>query len=190
MKAPILSLTGDTRILDKMKRGDEHVLVKLYESNRRPISNLISRNSGTQADAEDVLQESLVVLWERVRSGRFEQNARIGTFLYATARNLWFARLRKKGREVQREVDPEEHLDEEPSPLEVLVSTEEAALVGEALENLGEQCRKLLQLFYWEELPMGEIANALGLANAATAKAKKYQCKKALEKALSFLQTQ
>jgi hypothetical protein len=34
---------------------------------------------------------------------------------------------------------------------------------------------------------MEEIADRLGFANADTAKAKKYQCKKALEKALGVL---
>lgn len=187
MKVPIFSLTGDTRILDRIKKGDEQALVMLYESNRKPIANLISRNNGTRDDADDVLQESLVVLWERVRSGRFEQQARISTFLYATARNVWFSRLRRRGREVAGDLDPEEQSDAAPSALEALVATEQADLVRQALENLGEQCRKLLHLFYWEELPMSDIADALGFANADTAKAKKYQCKKALEKALSFL---
>ncbi|MGB6649412.1 MAG: sigma-70 family RNA polymerase sigma factor, partial [Bacteroidota bacterium] len=50
---------------------------------------------------------------------------------------------------------------------------------------LGEPCRTLLLLFYWEERSMGEIAVELGFANADTAKSKKYQCKKALEKLLA-----
>jgi DNA-directed RNA polymerase specialized sigma24 family protein len=36
------------------------------------VTAFVLRNSGTQDDAEDMLQEALVILWERVRSGRFE----------------------------------------------------------------------------------------------------------------------
>ncbi len=184
MRASLFTLTGDAEILVRIRNGDEEALVVLYESNRKPIRNLISKNSGTHDDAEDLLQESLIVLWERVRSGRFEQNAKLSTFLYATARNLWFGRLRHKARETSRELDPEEHRDNSPSALESLVATEETAMVRDALGKIGGQCRKLLLLFYWEEFSMEQIARQLGFANAETAKAKKYQCKKALEKAL------
>jgi len=56
--------------------------------------------------------------------------------------------------------------------------------VRDALDRLGEPCRTLLILFYWEEASMEEIASRLGFANAETAKSKKYQCKKALEQIL------
>ena len=184
MKSSLLFLTNDAKILDLIRKGDEEALVLLYESNRRPIVNLVMRNSGAADDAEDVLQESLIVLWERVRAGRFEYNAKLGTFLYATAKNVWSQRLRRKGREIAGELDPDSREDSAPSPLENLIASEQAALVSVALGKIGEQCRKLLLLFYWDELPMDEIAVKLGFANADTAKAKKYQCKKALEDVL------
>ena len=187
MTASLFKITGDAEILDRIRNGDEEVLVDLYQSNRKPILNLVSKNSGSHDDAEDMLQESLIVLWERVRSGRFEQNAKLSTFLYATARNLWFGRLRLKARLTPLDIDPVEHRDHSPSALEDLVAAEETAIVRDALGMIGEQCRKLLLLFYWEELSMGEIAGRLGFANAETAKAKKYQCKKALGKALGAL---
>jgi RNA polymerase sigma factor (sigma-70 family) len=146
--------------------------------------NLVLRNSGTADDAEDLLQESLVVLWERVRSGRFEYKARLSTFIYATARNIWMQTLRKREARATSELDPEAHEDPALSPLDVLIQTEHSTQISEALGKIGEQCRKLLLLFYWEELSMNEIALQLGFANADTAKAKKYQCKKNLEELL------
>lgn len=189
MKASILSIGehADALLLDRIREGDEEALVVLFESNRRPILSLVSRNSGSGDDADDLLQESLVILWERVRSGRFEQKSRLGTFIYATARNLWSQRLRKKGREVPTDIDPEKHPDPDPTILETMIEAEHVSSVREALQKIGEQCRELLLLFYWEELSMGEIADRLGFANAETAKAKKYQCKKSLEKVLRNL---
>ncbi len=181
MKSSLFFLSNDAKILDLIRKGDEGALVMLYESNRRPVMSLVTRNNGTADDAEDVLQDSLIVLWERVRAGKFEYKAKLGTFIYATARNLWLQMLRKKGREVTGEIDPDGQEDPASSPLETLILSEQAALVSEALDKIGEQCRKLLLLYYWEELSMDEIAVKLGFANADTAKAKKYQCKKALE---------
>jgi RNA polymerase sigma factor (sigma-70 family) len=184
MKSSLLFLTNDAKILDLIRKGDEEALVLLYDSNRRPIVNLVMRNRGGADEADDVLQESLIVLWERVRGGRFEYKAKLSTFIYATAKNVWSQRLRRKGREIAGELDADGQEDPAPSPLDDLIASEQAALVSGALAKIGEQCRKLLLLFYWDELSMDEIAAELGFANADTAKAKKYQCKKALEDVL------
>ena len=74
---------------------------------------------------------------------------------------------------------------DDPSPLEELIEEERTMSIRNALSNLGEPCRSLLVLFYWEEASMDEIARRLGLANAATAKSKKYQCKEQLKRLMT-----
>jgi RNA polymerase sigma factor (sigma-70 family) len=181
MKSSIFFLTGDAKVLDLIRAGDEDALVMLYESSRRPIVDMILRNNGSADDAEDILQEAVIVLWERVRAGKFEYKAKLSTFVYATARNLWSGRLRKRGREVAGELDPDGEESPASSALEEMIGSEQSAMISAALGKIGEQCRKLLILFYWDEQSMEAIAAELGFANSDTVKAKKYQCKKALE---------
>jgi RNA polymerase sigma factor (sigma-70 family) len=184
MAAPLLFLNPDARILDLIRSGDEEALVRLYESNRRSVTALVTRNRGTIDDANDVLQEALVILWERVRQGRYEARAKLSTFVYATAKNIWLRHLARQRRETPMDMLPDTSPAEDPSPLEEMVVTETAARVAHALSRLGEPCKTLLTLFYWEEASMQEIAMRLGFANAETAKSKKYQCKQALHKLL------
>lgn len=184
MTVTLQFLDEDARLLDRIRRGDEYALVTLYKQSCKSVTALITKNSGTARDAEEVLQEALVILWERIRQQRYQHTARLETFLYATARNLWLRRLARARREIPREIDPEESSSEDPSPLDQLIESEETAMVGKALGKLGEPCRTLLILFYWEEATMEEIAVRLGFANAETAKSKKYQCKKALRELL------
>ena len=174
----------DARLLDRIRRGDDEALVSLYRQSRRSVAALIMRNSGTERDAEEVLQEALVILWERVRQGRYRYSARLETFLFATAKNLWLRRLARARRETPRDLGADERAADDPSPLDILIEREESAVIGEALARLGEPCRRLLILFYWEEASMEEIAVRLGFANPDTAKSKKYQCKKALQEIL------
>jgi DNA-directed RNA polymerase specialized sigma24 family protein len=54
-------------------------------------------------------------------------------------------------------------------------------LVSEMVEQLGEACRKILTLFYFDGLDMTRIAELMKYANADTAKAKKHQCFKKLQ---------
>ena len=179
MAASPLFSSSDAEILDRIRKGDEGALVELYHKNRSPVRALVTGNSGTADDADDMLQEALVTLWERVRTGRFRYSARLGTFLYATARNIWLRRLARKRKELTGIAsDPP---GEDASPLDLMIEEEEAEIVRSAIESLGEPCRKLLLLFYWEEQSMESIAAQMGMANADTVKSRKYQCKKALE---------
>jgi len=174
--------SSDGRILEGIRTGREEVLVELYTDNRKAVTALVKRNGGSSDDADDVLQESLVLFWERVRTGKFTYSARLSTFIYAVARNIWLRKLARARKEVTLQVESDDPPDEDLSPLEQAMENEQTQIVQRALERLGEPCKKLLLLYYWEELPMEAIAAQLGLANADTAKSKKYQCKKALER--------
>lgn len=181
MAAPLFFLESERRLLERVAAGDDRALLSLYNANWKVTVSYVVRNSGTTDDAKDLLQEALVILWERVRSGRFEQSARLGTFLHATVRNLWLRRLAAGRRLQPTDTLDERAVDSSPSPLEALIGSEESVALSRALDALGDPCRSLLLLFYWEEKSMDEIAQLLGFANADTAKAKKYQCRKALE---------
>lgn len=184
MAASLFFLNNDAKILDSIRAGDDQGLVMLYEANRKPIRAFITRNNGTEDDAEDALQEAVIILWERVRANRFEYSARLSTFIYATVRNLWLRRLARMRHESPADIESQAGQIEDASSLDIMVESEEARIVHEALVTLGDPCKTLLILFYWEEKTMEQIAAALHFANAETAKAKKYQCKKALQKLL------
>lgn len=184
MAAPLLFLNQDAKILDLIRSGDEEALVLLYESNRRQVTALVTRNHGTADDANDVLQDAVIVLWERVRQGRYEVRAKLNTFVFATARNIWLRQLARRRREMPMDMQHDTTAVEDPSPLEEMIETETGQRIARALVRLGEPCKTLLTLFYWEEASMQLIAGRLGFANAETAKSKKYQCKQALRKLL------
>ena len=177
-------LNEDARILDQLRKGDEEVLAALYQTNERQVSAFVMRNNGTRDDAEDMLQEALVILWERVRSGRYEQKAKISTFIFATIRNMWMRKLARARREIATDMEGNPVRSDDKTALEEMIETEKTAGVAVALNKLGDPCRKLLLLYYWEERSMEEIATQMAFANADTAKSKKYQCKKALAQLL------
>lgn len=174
-------LYGDeTAILALIRNSDEDALVRLFQQNRRPVASFVLRNNGTHDDAEDMLQEALVILWERVRSGRFEQQSKLGTYILGIVKNLWLQRLAKK----QRESPLVDNVSVDPPILQEIIDEEDAGELRKAMHKIGEPCRTILLLFYGEDLSMEEIADKMGFANAQTAKSKKYQCKKLLRQVL------
>lgn len=187
MRSPLTLLYSDDRILEMIRDGNEDGLVRLYQQNRKMVVSYISKNSGTFDDAEDMLQEALVILWERVRSGRFEHSAKLSTFIFATVKNLWSRKLARSRRETRTEINDETTSDGEPTLIESLINKERVDFLKDCMKKIGEQCRKLLLLYYWEEMSMEQIAVHMGLANADTVKSKKYQCKKQLEELMKGL---
>ena len=185
MKSFTSFLNSDSRILYLIgKKEDEAGLRMLYRANRSAVTGYVLQNSGTAEEAEEILQDAIVALWEKVRSGKFQYEAKLSTFIFSTAKNMWLRRLARRRREVAGADVFESAPSDDPSPLESLLDNERAKRVADALKILGEPCRRLLLLFYWQEKSLVEIASAMGFANADTVKARKYQCKKALERLL------
>jgi RNA polymerase sigma factor (sigma-70 family) len=185
MTSSLFFLNSDAKILDLIRKGDDgKSLAVLYKASRRPVVSYVMKNSGTSDDADDVLQEAVVVLWEKVRSGSFQYESKLSTFIMGTAKNIWLRRLARRRKEVPEGRSVEDARSLDPSPLEELIESDRARLVRDSLEKLGDPCKKLLLLFYWEECSLEEIAAKMGFANAETVKSKKYQCKKALERIL------
>lgn len=174
---------GDQIIIERIRANDRYVLGDLFIKFEKLIVHHIQSNGGTRDDGADILQESIIVLWQQVVSGKFELTSRLSTYLLAIAKNKWLAELRRRRRLVNENI-ADDLSDDKPSALEQLVDDEYVRRLHKAMEHIQPLCRQILLLFYFEERSMEEIAQLLNFANTNVAKSKKYQCKKALQEIL------
>lgn len=167
----------EQEILSRLQSGDQEALVELYRSNFAMVKSHVLKNNGVVEDAEDLLQEALVVLWQNVRKPDFELTVRISTYIMAVCKNLWLKQLSKTGRMMGEElIQPQMHSE---NPVEGRAM--DLRKIHEALDQLGDTCRNLLIMFYFDGYDMDAIARQMNFNNSDTAKAKKYQCFKKLE---------
>lgn len=139
-----------------------------------PIRSMVKSNSGSREDAEDLFQEVLLVVMDKLVQPGFELTASLKTYLYAIALNLWRKELRRRGKplpdaEAETEADPQ-------------VEENKLILAEKAIAQLGEKCRQLLVMFYYHRWSFRKIAQKLEFRNDKVAKNQKYRC---LEKAKS-----
>ncbi len=174
---------SNKEIVKRIQENDRTVLGELYVTNERSITSYIKRNGGNSNDAQDLLQEAIITLWQNINAGRFELSAKVSTYLFAIARNKWMAESRRQKKYDHNVKNIEEKANED-NTLNELIDDEERNMINEALEHLESPCKELLLLFYFEERKMADISKILNFANSDVAKAKKYQCKKALQKLL------
>jgi RNA polymerase sigma factor (sigma-70 family) len=171
---------SDDDIVSRIREGDENMLLLLYKKNLDKVKSYILRNSGNNEDVEDVFQECLIIAWQNIQNPSFTLQSQLDTYIFAICKNLWFKELRKKGRYVNDNFESTTPTE----TAEVFYSGEQddmAAALSKYMDQIGDVCKELLSLFYFEKWDMEKIAAKLNLANADTAKAKKYQCKKKLE---------
>ena len=167
------SSMNETEIFERICKGDEKALELLYKKYYRMMTKLVITNSGTEDEARDVYQDALIVFWQKATSGNLVLTSKMSTYIYSICQNLWRKELDRKKRLTNEEKDTAVLLDTE--------SNEREKILAKCIDQLGETCKKVLMLYYFEEMSMQDIADKLGFANTDTAKTKKYKCKKKLD---------
>jgi RNA polymerase sigma factor (sigma-70 family) len=178
-----LNLLNDKTLIRRIQENDRTVLGDVYAKFRKMVISHIKNHGGSNEEAEDIYQESIIVFWQNVSSGKFELTAKISTYLVAVAKNKWMVELRKRKFNITED-PPENTQNDDPLILDEMIENEDSEKIRTALDQIQPVCKKLLILFYFEERSMKEIAQILQFANPNVAKSKKYQCKDALKKML------
>ena len=177
-------------------RGDNpqahnRALRQLYDS---PIVNAkiqeMVQTFNYKADADDVLQNGIILLNEMVRDGRFRGESSLSTFLVSVCRNL----IRNQARATERvtlkeevkEIDLTnvylENPENEPFRVEELSNDLQKRdnLLRGLVAQLRGGCQEVLHLFYDKALNMSQIAEFRGLKNAHQATKAAYNCREQL----------
>ena len=87
---------SNTEIIKRIKVNDRTILGELFIANERSITSYIKNNGGGFSDAQDLLQEAIIVLWQNINAGRFELSAKVSTYLFAIVKNKWMAESRRR----------------------------------------------------------------------------------------------
>ncbi len=146
------------------------------------ILQLIINNNGTEHDAKDIYQESIIILHDKIKSGDFELTSKLKTFLYSVCRRLWLKKLSHKSRFSEDIKDYEDHFSVESDLEQHEEKDQQFLLMNSALTQLGEPCKTIIEDFYIHSKSMQEICEKFGYTNADNAKTQKYKCLQRLKK--------
>jgi len=177
----------DTEIIDNLS-GDKSLddtLKYLYRAYFEYTGRFVLNNNGRWQDAEDVFQEVLIAFIQLVKAGKFREESSIKTFLYALNRNVWLNELKRRGRAQIREAKYEIGRPDEENITAIVEAREASAGLMKVMDELGETCKKLLMLFYYENRSMKEMLLELHYENEQVVRNKKHKCIKKLEQIIS-----
>lgn len=174
----------DNQILEGIISGDRNrindVFRYLYKSHYQGILKLVTSNKGSESDATDTFQNGLLVLFNQIKSEKFQGKSSVKTYLFAICRNLWLKELSKKHHENSSlEELPTLVADANTGGEEINFSTKKLTL-SYLLEQLDVSCQEVLTDFYFRGMSVKEISTKYALTNEDSAKNKKYRCMKKL----------
>lgn len=155
--------------LKALQRRDENALVWFIRRYSAYVNTVLTGIAGgylTARDMEEMASDVFLVLWKnagRVRPGK------VKAYLSGTARNIAKDRLRRLGRELPLEEDI--LTAEESDPVRDIERREQARLVRQALEAMGEPDREIFLRHYYYYQPLSKIAAEMDM-NLSTVKSR------------------
>lgn len=169
------------QIIEGVKERDNKVLTFIYKEIFPAVRNYVISHGGSQDDAKDVFQESIIIAFKQISENSIDIKTSFDAYLYGMSRLIWLKILRSRR---IHESSISYLKDTEPSyhPAEKLIDDElEMRLFRKHFLKLGVECQQVLQLSL-DGIPYEEIAIKVGYKSEKIVRNKKYKCKEALIK--------
>jgi RNA polymerase sigma factor (sigma-70 family) len=155
-----------------LREDDTQAFKSLYQKAFPMIRNYVRKNSGTLQDAEDVFQEAMTVLLQKLADPGFVLTVEVSAYLFAVSRKIWLKRLRDQRQSRFVEIHSDHDVVEEtPSG-----NTHPEGLVNSLLQRVTDHCKHLLIAVFIKGEPIEKLMVRLGWKNKHTAANQKYKC--------------
>ena len=157
----------------------------LYQELAGSFQYWVVRNNGSEMDAEDAFQKGLLNFLLNIETGKyqFQENTKITTVVFDYCKKVWLNEL------ASSRLKTRTHMPDSYDPVhdtDLQKDLERGELIGQvrqALSQLKNDCRQLVEWFYMDELSLREIAQKLGMKESST-KQKRYDCTEKLKRLL------
>jgi RNA polymerase sigma factor (sigma-70 family) len=173
-----LPIMDEMSFVKAILNSNQPVLRHIYAKFLPPVANLIKQHGGTHADALDVFQDALIIIFEKAQKPDFQLSGSFFSYLYGVCRNVWGNKLQKKDNQTVT-IDGLFKLSDNNDLHPHIERQEKEQVFWMAFEKLGKDCRLILQLFF-EGHSMEEICSTLGQSSVGYTKKRKFHCKEAL----------
>lgn len=150
---------SDGQLLARIAQGDQEAVAALYQRLERPLFAFLVKTLRDREAAADVLNDTMLDVWRQ--AGRFEGKSSVATWIYAIAHHKAISWLRRR-REVElNEEAAAEIADEAPLADARMAEADVATAIARLMERLSVDHRVVLQLAYFQEFSVSQIAEIL-----------------------------
>ena len=171
-----LTELSDRELVDRFRSGEKDVLSELLKRYNSRIYRLAYGILRNPQDAEEVIQEVFLRLFQKL--GSFKGESSFSSWLYRVAINTTYMKLREKrgpdtvplevvGKFMEEQAEKHGPVDWTGMPDDELLTEEALKLISDAIEQLPEDFKTVLILRDVDGLSTEEVGELLGLSPPA-----------------------
>ncbi|MFZ2067504.1 MAG: sigma-70 family RNA polymerase sigma factor [Xanthobacteraceae bacterium] len=153
--------TSDEVLVQLVAGGDKDAMRVLFARHNVRVFRFLTRIVGNDATAEDLLNEVFLEVWRN--AGRFEARSQVSTWILAIARFKALASMRRRQHDELDDEASEMIEDTTDNPEVTVQKTERSALLQQCLQQLSVAHRQVVDLVYYHEQSIEEVAEIIGV---------------------------
>jgi RNA polymerase sigma-70 factor (ECF subfamily) len=146
----------DRALLAEARQGSRRAFDALRRVHDTPLRGFVARRVGTDA-ADDLTQEIWLACWQAL--SKYEGRSRFKAWLYGIATHKCADCLRARAQDARRQEAAQQNREDAPNAYHTIELRE---TMREALCHLTDEQREVLELYYYAELTLAEVAQTLG----------------------------
>lgn len=173
---------SDLVLIKELQSNNEVAYEIIYLKCFSIIALYIKQNSGNDEDAQDVFQEAMIVLFEKVKQPDFMLTSSLSTYLFAISKNIWLKHLRGNRLVLIDEPQFEKFSNDIELPVNDDVETDQNEKVNLWLNKITQHCQKVLKALFFYNQSIETLMMRMGWKNRHTADNQKYKCIQQLKK--------
>ena len=176
-----MQTSSDDVLIARIASGDRLAMQVLFARHHVRVYRFVLRLVRNEATAEDLISEVFLDVWRQ--AGKFEGRSAVSTWMLSIARFKALSALRRK---------PEQELDDETAaaiedqaddPEVTLAKKDKGAALRQCLTALSAEHREVVDLVYYHEKSVEEVARIVGIPEA-TVKTRMFYARKKLSELL------
>lgn len=167
------TLHPDQLYIDGLVQNNSTVIQSIYKKFVPKVKNYIRMNSGDDDEAQDVIQEVLITIYNQAKTKGLQLTCPFDAYFFLLCKRRWLNELKKTSNKEVTLQDENVSIDESVQDLafQTEVFDEKQSLFDEMFQKLGEKCQEVLKLSFITKT-MEEVAAKLNVTYAYVRKKK------------------
>ena len=176
-----MQTTSDEVLIARIAVGDRLAMQVLFARHHVRVYRFVLRLVRNEATAEDLISDVFLDVWRQ--AGKFEGRSAVSTWMLSIARFKALSALRRRPEQELDDETAEQIEDQSDDPEVALAKKDKAAVLRQALSKLSAEHREIVDLVYYHEKSVEEVAGIVGIPEA-TVKTRMFYARKKLSELL------
>jgi RNA polymerase sigma-70 factor (ECF subfamily) len=172
-----MQTASDEVLIGRIADGDRLAMQVLFARHHVRVYRFILRLVRNEATAEDLVSEVFLDVWRQ--AGKFEGRSAASTWMLSIARFKALSALRRKTEQELDDAMAETIVDDADDPHASLQKKDTGDVLRHAINTLSAEHREIIDLVYYHEKSVEEVAQIVGIPEA-TVKTRMFYARKKL----------